>query len=207
MTKIITVMNLKGGTAKTTTACFLAHAYAAQGKDVIMVDADPQGSLQEWSGQADFSIPVISKPATKLHRTLPGIIGDRFDVVVIDTPPLDEEAGIVYGALRAADAVVIPTSPSTMERDAMPAVWATLRKIQDDRDDNLASAVLMTRINRSANSGAIIADGFKKNGHTVLDTMITRLEALALAKGFPVTELYGYDKVAAELDELMKGTI
>src|SRR5690242_452740 len=123
MTKIITVMNLKGGTAKTTTACFLAHAYAAQGKRVIMVDADKQGSLIEWADQADFEIPVFRKDVPKLHRVLPGIIGDSFDVVVIDTPPLDEEAGIVYGAIRAADAVVIPTSPSTMERDRLPAVW------------------------------------------------------------------------------------
>lgn len=172
-----------------------------------MVDADPQGSLLEWAEQADFDIPAIGKPVTKLHRALPGIIGDRFDVVVIDTPPLDEEAGIVYGALRAADAVIIPSAPSTMERDRLPAVWDTLQKIQDDRDDEMTYAVLMTRINKSANSSTIIADSLRERGHAVFETAITRLEALALAKGFPITELYGYDKVAVELDELMKGKI
>jgi len=43
--KIITVANQKGGTAKTTTACNLAHALAEHGYKVLMVDFDPQSNL------------------------------------------------------------------------------------------------------------------------------------------------------------------
>ena len=42
---VISVANQKGGTAKTTTCENLGIGLAAEGKDVLLVDVDPQGSL------------------------------------------------------------------------------------------------------------------------------------------------------------------
>src|SRR5690606_9599405 len=95
----VTVANLKGGTAKTTTAAYLAHALGPDG--VLAVDADPPGSLLRWSELAPgWPLPVIGLPVKNLHVQLPGI-GGGHQRRVIDTPPLDEQAGIVYSALRA----------------------------------------------------------------------------------------------------------
>jgi chromosome partitioning protein len=41
---IIAVVSQKGGTGKTTIATNLAACYAAQGREVMLVDADPQHS-------------------------------------------------------------------------------------------------------------------------------------------------------------------
>ena len=53
MCKVIAVSNQKGGTAKTTSCVNLGIGLAREGKRVLVIDADPQGSLTISLGYSD----------------------------------------------------------------------------------------------------------------------------------------------------------
>ena len=58
----IAIQNLKGGTAKTTTAVNLAHGLALRGKRVLLLDADVQGNVAACLG--------LGRPVSCLYHLL-----------------------------------------------------------------------------------------------------------------------------------------
>ena len=111
---VIVVANQKGGCGKTTTAVNLAGAFSARGMDVLLVDADPQGSAMKWRGlcQGPFSVAVIALPMPVLDQELPGM-AKKYDIVVVDTPPGMET--ITRSGLVVADLAIIPLQPSPLD--------------------------------------------------------------------------------------------
>ena len=192
---------MKGGSAKTTTVAFLAHALAHGGRRVACVDADPAGSLLRWRDHGEWTLPVLGMASRKVHVDLPNV-ADRYDVLIVDTPPLDEQAGIVASAVRAATDVLIPVAPSTMELDRLPPILAVI-----DDAAALATAppglrVLLTRaVTRASSVEAARQVIVEDLGRKVLTTVIPRLERYALAFGGPVVLPAG-DAYALAADEL-----
>ena len=62
----IAVVNLKGGTGKTSTVMHLAAAIKAAGDTVLVVDADPQGSALRWATALDWD--VTAHPQNTIHK-------------------------------------------------------------------------------------------------------------------------------------------
>lgn len=200
--KIITVCNLKGGTGKTTTAAHLAHAFAQAGSRVVIIDADPQQQMLRWSEQAEWDIPVIGQATATLHKSLKGVLGtDRYDVCVIDTPPISGERGIAQSALYAADTILIPMAPTMAEYERLPDVWDAIDKASLTKDPEPAVSVLFTRTVANASSTGIYRNLLTEDGHRVVEAVVPRREAIAQSFGSPITDLYGHDLIAQELGE------
>lgn len=204
---VITVANLKGGSSKTTTAAFLAQALHDAGLAVLVVDADPQASTLRWSESAGWPMATVGLPVRNLHAQLEGIAAGH-DVVVIDTPPLDIQAGIVHSALRAADLVVVTTAPTPIECERVGAVKAALDDVAALRADGEAprAVVLLTRTVARAASTEVWRQALQQSGWHVLSAEVRRLEVIAQAAGDPIKDTGPYADVASEvLDVTLEG--
>ena len=116
--KTIAVAGAKGGVGKTTLAVHLAVAAVQQGRDVVLVDADPQLSAVRWSERRSSSEPVVlGRAVSQLAAEMERIAGFGADVAIVDTPPRAwigaDNAALVAATL--ADVVLVPCRPSILD--------------------------------------------------------------------------------------------
>ncbi|WP_182884003.1 ParA family protein [Microbispora sp. H10949] len=211
------VTNLKPGTAKTTSAVWLAHALHETGRKVLLVGADPggarlklapelsdgMGSAERWNARAPMPFEVISLATRDLHRTLPRLAAD-YDDAVIDSPPIEDHQGIAVSALRVADVAIIPVAPTTFEIDRMAPVLTVVDEVNTLRAKPLPTCVLLNRCVTNAASTGEAAAVLAAQGHTVLATRVPRLELYAQSHGAPVVAAgTAYAQAAVEIRALL----
>lgn len=103
---------LKGGTGKTTSTIYLGCALAQSGS-VVVVDADPQGSAALWAENApDLPFSTVAVPSPAVARQ-PRDLADRYDHLIIDTPP--GHPGITSAALAAVDVELVPVTTGSVD--------------------------------------------------------------------------------------------
>lgn len=184
MSRIIALVNQKGGVGKTTTAVNLGAALAMLGRRVLVVDTDPQGNSTTGLGidkaglardvyhalmqevplervivnteienlslvpatinlaGADVELVAALSRETRLRQTLASVI-DRFDFVLIDSPP---SLGLLtINALTAADECIIPVQAEFYALEGLAQLTNVIWRVRDALNPRLhVSGVLVT---------------------------------------------------------------
>lgn len=199
---VIAVLNQKGGSGKTTIATHLARALQLDGKDVLLIDSDPQGSARDWAAvKEDNPLTVVGIDRPTIDRDLKAI--GRKDFVVIDGAP--QAADLAVSAIKAASFILIPVQPSPYD------IWATADLVElvkqriEVTDGKLQAAFVVSRAIKGTRIGTEVTEALNGYGLPVLDSRITQrvLYPGTAAAGTTVMDYEPGGDAAREIRSLM----
>lgn len=156
---VISVLNQKGGSVKTTIAINLARAYQQMGHTVLLVDSDKQGSSRDWqSADTNNPIPLLVLDKVSIDKDIKKVLG-QYDYIVVDGSPQATE--IAIATIRASDFILIPMQPSPFD------VWASSNLIDLVKqgmiaNKKLTAGIVLSRLVKNTKItnevGAVIGD-------------------------------------------------
>ncbi len=111
---IISIVNEKGGSSKTTIATNLAFKFAKEKIDTLLIDADPQRSVETLinfrvNNELELPFNSVSKIGDSLAKETKSL-ANKYDSIIIDTGGRDSKE--MRQALLVSDIVIIPTIAS-----------------------------------------------------------------------------------------------
>ena len=156
---IVAFLNHKGGVGKTTLALHVAGAWAAQGKRIVVVDTDSQGSALDWSEQRiKEGLPrlfdVLELARDTLHVEAHEIARDAHHVVIDGS---SHSAALMRSVMLAADLALVPAQPSPFDGWAAGETLRLLQEAQRFRPQLTARFVLNRCVARSLIASEIAA--------------------------------------------------
>ena len=145
---IISSVNVKGGSAKTSTVLNLGGVLCENGRRPLLIDSDPQQSATRWAqqGAEQFPFPVvpldIGKNIKNLKDSLDNIVKQHnADIVLFDTPPQLEDEALL--AVLLSDLVLIPITPSPLDLWAGEKALEIVKEARKERKNGLPRAVII----------------------------------------------------------------
>jgi chromosome partitioning protein len=111
MSAILTVASAKGGCGKSALTTVLAVMLATQGRNVAVVDADPNKGFSSWHSDA-YEGPSLTVSAECDHLAIVDhvqALAETHDVTLVDTAGFSNQCAAM--AMGTADLVLIPVLP------------------------------------------------------------------------------------------------
>ena len=172
--KVISVSNIKGGVAKTTTAATLAAGLNKRGHRVLMIDSDPQMNLTMcFIQEPDDNTPslytlydkgvAIDDIKIEIRKDLDLVVGDfelcsaEYDYIILDTPP--NLGFLSLNAFMISDCIVTPMAADSFSLRAIRLLKRTLEEVAEEAEKEIPVAgILLTRYSDRTNVAKALED-------------------------------------------------
>lgn len=130
-TKILTIANRKGGAGKSTCAAHMSMEAATRGLKTILIDLDPQKTLELWWNKRKDENPYLTDiDPLKIEDVVLYLNEHNFDLCIIDTPG-DTSVNAMSG-LKVADLVLIPSKPTAPDLQAIGRTIASIKTLKKE---------------------------------------------------------------------------
>lgn len=192
--KVLTVANRKGGAGKSTCAAHFAVEAVKAGLKVILIDLDPQQTLETWWKKRTVDdIPLTESTSQELKEQISKLRKAGFELCIIDTPgdaSVNARAGI-----EVADLVVIPSKPTAPDLSAIGRTIGMVEEAKKKFVFIITQGVLTTKLNFQASSAL---SGFGKVAPAIIANRTSYAKAMGTGESAAT-----YDKKAEEeLDQV-----
>jgi chromosome partitioning protein len=139
---VVVLVNLKGGTGKTTLATTIAEDLKAH-----LVDLDPQGDAHDWATRSE--IVTATKPHSWKESLTVVETARRSGPVVIDCPPGDIPA--IRAALAIATVAVIPAKGAMQDLRAVSRMVELVKEVRTKINPSLRVGLVLNEARFSTN--------------------------------------------------------
>ncbi len=187
---IISILNQKGGTGKTTLAVNIVREYTKRDFKSLLVDSDSQGSALRWHEESGGElIDLTCLPVNTLDKDIIKFKAN-YDRIIIDGIP--RVSPLTLSAIKASNVVLIPVQPSYYD------IWATedLVRLVKERievtEGKLKAAFIISRRIKGTLIGQETIDQLQQFELPIFDNgTFQRIEyAKAVQEGRTVCEQY-----------------
>ena len=168
---VIALVGNKGGAGKTTLTVNLASCLAQQ-SNVVVVDADPQGSALQWRAfsEREDTVPVVEADE-QLEQQANNLL-QEYHYVVFDCPP-SVHAPQTTKVLGFCDIALIPVQPSPVD------LWATVHieeAVLQARKFNaeLSAFLVINQMESRTTLSRLVRDALSEIGLPVASTALRR---------------------------------
>ena len=200
---IISLVNSKGGTGKSTIAGSLAGWLVRHGRSVILVDCDAQQSSSEWMAEALPEVYVVRLAnADEVLNELP-LLAQEAEFVIADGPGSQTETS--RALLMWADLAIIPCKASMFEARALDKNTGFVRQAQAIRKGPPEAIAVLSMVGRDYRLTRDMREAAESLNLKLAETSITLRQAYADAPGqatFVWDMGYPAKDAADEIDQL-----
>ncbi len=208
---IILIGSEKGGVGKSTLATNLAVLFATYGNDVVIVDADRQGTCANWAQDRSENENVKIDCVRQYDNLKPTLdsLKKRYKIVIVDCQGRISQE--MRTGLLSADIVIVPFKPSQWDLDTLPSMLNVIKEAKDFNEKLTSYAVMtMAPTNPSMDDLNQAKDFFKNyDDITLLNTAICerKIYKEAASMGLSVIELdnqKAINEITGVLNDLLK---